>query len=275
MITWFDEEFCQYAGERRDPHPWILDTKDHRIKSRVLSHIFSRTLTGTWWNLAETRHSQERLETVACARTGYQQTRQDAIFVPRDKLLLQLKGEGLSWDEISDYFRERSNGTLQVRYCTKLKPRPEKSKNTRKRRRSGWVEGCVRLGMISENWDWISRCVKQPCSYDVSELLLSCSITIRIYYLWRYIMALSCFYAVLMHLCSRPTFILTPALLLVSSILDRKCNLPPSTSSANYSSSAWPCANRCGEDGGGQKPCRPWGDDKGGLPCRALTLNPY
>lgn len=40
----------KYAGERTertDPHPWILDTKDHRIESRVLSHIFSRTFTGT------------------------------------------------------------------------------------------------------------------------------------------------------------------------------------------------------------------------------------
>jgi hypothetical protein len=54
-----------------------------------------------------------------------------------DELLLQLKGEGLSWDEISDHFPERSNGSLQVRYSTKLKPRSEKPKNTRKRRRSG------------------------------------------------------------------------------------------------------------------------------------------
>jgi hypothetical protein len=52
---------CQYAGERRDPYLWILDTKDYRIESRVLSHIFLRTLRGTWWNIAETRHSQERL----------------------------------------------------------------------------------------------------------------------------------------------------------------------------------------------------------------------
>jgi len=54
-----------------------------------------------------------------------------------DKLLLQLKGEGLSWDEISDRFPERSKGTLQVHYSTKLKPRSETSKNAKKRRRSG------------------------------------------------------------------------------------------------------------------------------------------
>jgi hypothetical protein len=53
-----------------------------------------------------------------------------------DALLLQLKGEGLSWDEISDRFPERSKGTLQVHYSTKLKSRSETSKNTRKRRRS-------------------------------------------------------------------------------------------------------------------------------------------
>ena len=54
-----------------------------------------------------------------------------------DTLLLQLKGEGLSWDEISDHFPERSKGTLQVHYSTKLKPRSETSKNAKKRRRSG------------------------------------------------------------------------------------------------------------------------------------------
>jgi hypothetical protein len=54
-----------------------------------------------------------------------------------DILLLQLKGEGLSWDEISERFPERSKGTLQVHYSTKLKPRSETSKNTKKRRRSG------------------------------------------------------------------------------------------------------------------------------------------
>lgn len=53
-----------------------------------------------------------------------------------DSLLLQLKGEGLSWDEISDRFPERSKGTLQVHYSTKLKRRSETSKTMRKRRRN-------------------------------------------------------------------------------------------------------------------------------------------
>ncbi|CZT41151.1 uncharacterized protein RSE6_00859 [Rhynchosporium secalis] len=54
-----------------------------------------------------------------------------------DKLLLHLKRKGLSWDEISDHFPERSKGTLQVHYSTKLKPRSVMSKNAKKRRRSG------------------------------------------------------------------------------------------------------------------------------------------
>jgi hypothetical protein len=54
-----------------------------------------------------------------------------------DALLLQLKREGLSWDEISDRFPERSKGTLQVHYSTKLKHRSETSKALRKRRRDG------------------------------------------------------------------------------------------------------------------------------------------
>src|SRR5258706_4887339 len=57
-----------------------------------------------------------------------------------DELLLQLKGEGSSWDEISDHFPERSKGTLQVHFSTKLKSRAETSK---KRRRSGWVDSQV------------------------------------------------------------------------------------------------------------------------------------
>jgi len=54
-----------------------------------------------------------------------------------DNLLLQLKGKGLPWDEISDHFPGRSKGTLQVHYSTKLKPRSETSKNAKKRRRTG------------------------------------------------------------------------------------------------------------------------------------------
>jgi len=52
-----------------------------------------------------------------------------------DILLLRLKGEGLSWDEISDRFPERSKGTLQVHYSTKLKRHSETAKTMRKRRR--------------------------------------------------------------------------------------------------------------------------------------------
>ena len=67
------------------------------------------------------------------ARSGPVRTR---FSTEEDELLLQLKGDGLSWDEISEHF-ERSKGTLQVHYSTKLKPRSEKSNNTRKRRRPG------------------------------------------------------------------------------------------------------------------------------------------
>ncbi|KAG4423697.1 hypothetical protein IFR04_003122 [Cadophora malorum] len=50
-----------------------------------------------------------------------------------DKLLLQLKEKGLSWDEISDHFPGRSKGTLQVHYSTKLKD--NKGRKPRKRGR--------------------------------------------------------------------------------------------------------------------------------------------
>jgi hypothetical protein len=54
-----------------------------------------------------------------------------------DELLLQSKGQNSSWDEILEHFPEMIKGTLQVHYSTKLKPRSEPSKNTKKRRRSG------------------------------------------------------------------------------------------------------------------------------------------
>lgn len=53
-----------------------------------------------------------------------------------DKLLRHLKeDESLSWDEIAKQFPGRSKGTLQVRYCTKLKRRPGTTQKAKKRRR--------------------------------------------------------------------------------------------------------------------------------------------
>ena len=53
-----------------------------------------------------------------------------------DKLLRRLKeAECLSWDEIAEQFPERSKGTLQVRYSTKLKRRSGTT-NTKRGRRS-------------------------------------------------------------------------------------------------------------------------------------------
>jgi hypothetical protein len=44
-------------------------------------------------------------------------------FTPEDdSLLVELKEKkNLTWKQIADFFPGRSSGTLQVRYCTKLK----------------------------------------------------------------------------------------------------------------------------------------------------------
>lgn len=44
-------------------------------------------------------------------------------FTPEDdQLLIDLKeNKALTWKQIADFFPGRSSGTLQVRYCTKLK----------------------------------------------------------------------------------------------------------------------------------------------------------
>jgi hypothetical protein len=46
-------------------------------------------------------------------------------FTPEDdQLLIELKEhKNLTWKQIADFFPGRSSGTLQVRYCTKLKPK--------------------------------------------------------------------------------------------------------------------------------------------------------
>ncbi|KFY96757.1 hypothetical protein V500_02307 [Pseudogymnoascus sp. VKM F-4518 (FW-2643)] len=51
-----------------------------------------------------------------------------------DELLIQLKEDDkLPWDEIAEYFPERTKGTLQVHYCTKLKNRSQTSKYKRRK----------------------------------------------------------------------------------------------------------------------------------------------
>jgi hypothetical protein len=46
-----------------------------------------------------------------------------------DELLIRLKEKDkLPWDKIAEHFPERTKGTLQVHYCTKLKNRSQTSK---------------------------------------------------------------------------------------------------------------------------------------------------
>ncbi|ELR08858.1 hypothetical protein GMDG_03528 [Pseudogymnoascus destructans 20631-21] len=52
-----------------------------------------------------------------------------------DELLIQLKEKDkLPWDEIAEYFLERTKATLQVHYCTKLKNRSQTSKYKKRKR---------------------------------------------------------------------------------------------------------------------------------------------
>jgi hypothetical protein len=57
-----------------------------------------------------------------------------------DELLIQLKEDDkLPWDEIAEFFPERTKGTLQVRYCTKLKNRSKKRKIMNSAKESGEI----------------------------------------------------------------------------------------------------------------------------------------
>jgi hypothetical protein len=64
-------------------------------------------------------------------------------FTPEDdQLLIQLKeNKNLTWKQISDFFPGRTSGTLQVRYCTKLKAKSTKWTDET-------VSGCFLVGMF-------------------------------------------------------------------------------------------------------------------------------
>lgn len=61
-------------------------------------------------------------------------------FTPEDdQLLIDLKeNKSLTWKQIADFFPGRSSGTLQVRYCTKLK-----AKTTQ------WTDETVRFSYLT------------------------------------------------------------------------------------------------------------------------------
>ncbi|OAF61263.1 hypothetical protein VC83_01966 [Pseudogymnoascus destructans] len=62
-----------------------------------------------------------------------------------DELLIQLKEDDkLPWDEIAEYFPERTKGTLQVHYCTKLKNRSQTSKYKKRKVTNSAKESGVR-----------------------------------------------------------------------------------------------------------------------------------
>ena len=69
-------------------------------------------------------------------------------FTPEDdQLLIDLKeNKNLTWKQIADFFPGRSSGTLQVRYCTKLK---------------------------AKTTQWTDETVCCPCGPDIPPFLLS------------------------------------------------------------------------------------------------------
>jgi hypothetical protein len=118
------------------------------MESKVIYCLtFSQELlpepSGTW-----PRQDFTRGVSTSCDRSGSKQSpvqeramprpvRNSRFTIEEDDLLVQLKGDGLSWDEISDYFPHRSKGTLQVHYSTTLKRRSKTSRVMKKRQRNG------------------------------------------------------------------------------------------------------------------------------------------
>jgi len=73
-----------------------------------------------------------------------------------DAMILQLKGQGLSWSAIAEQFPGRSAGAIQVRYQTKLKTAEEWEVEEicgHRRRNDGDLELLVRWGGGEETWE--------------------------------------------------------------------------------------------------------------------------
>jgi hypothetical protein len=90
-------------------------------------------------------------------RTG----RHSTFTADDDALLVELKEERrLSWAETADHFPGRKKGTLQVRYCTKLKQGPERpqraTKDIKEKAGRRWWAG----RSLSKNVDYMER---PPC----------------------------------------------------------------------------------------------------------------
>ncbi len=81
-----------------------------------------------------------------------------------DKLLIQLKEKGkLPWDEIAEYFPERSKETLQVHYCTKLKNRSHTSKHKKRK---------IKIkNSLKERGDYIHPIFQMSCLIHSFEIL--------------------------------------------------------------------------------------------------------
>ncbi|EFW99871.1 myb DNA-binding domain containing protein [Grosmannia clavigera kw1407] len=64
-------------------------------------------------------------------------------FTPEDdQLLIDLKeNKSLTWKQIADFFPGRSSGTLQVRYCTKLKAKTTQWTDETRLRQDFWLLG--------------------------------------------------------------------------------------------------------------------------------------
>ena len=68
-------------------------------------------------------------------RIGSRPGRHSTYSEDDDKLLIRLKEKyKLPWDKITEHFPERTKGTLQVHYCTKLKNRSQTSKHKKRKR---------------------------------------------------------------------------------------------------------------------------------------------
>jgi hypothetical protein len=63
-------------------------------------------------------------ESPSSAKASMRNSVKGTLFSPEeDELIVSLKTEGLSWSDIAKHFPGRTEGSLRVRYCTRLKHR--------------------------------------------------------------------------------------------------------------------------------------------------------
>lgn len=123
--TSYDSVRNPYAGSYSDPYEFAEASGSTRSRAQPSYHHHQLPETDQWSSMrkeyGDSLHSLVGKEGMPSPARRPQRPR--IRFTPEeDQLLIELKEQkNLTWKQIADFFPGRNSGTLQVRYCTKLR----------------------------------------------------------------------------------------------------------------------------------------------------------